>query len=39
MLHDFVLLENLIQDVQRPPAVNHEIFGDDFKPVDDRLAR
>src|SRR5713101_2637718 len=39
MLHDFVLLKNLVQNVQRPPAVNHEILRDDFKPVDDRLAR
>src|SRR5260370_3527349 len=38
MLHYFVLLEDLIQNVQRPSAVDHEIFGDDFKPVDNRLA-
>jgi hypothetical protein len=34
MLYNFVLLQDLVEDVQRPPAVNHEIFGDDFKPVD-----
>jgi hypothetical protein len=39
MLHDFVLLKNLIENVQRAPAVSHEILGDDFKPVDDRPAR
>src|SRR5258707_5676419 len=38
MLHYFVLLEYLIQNMQRPSAVDHEIFGDDFKPVDNRLA-
>jgi hypothetical protein len=39
VLDDFVLLENLIQDVQRPSAVDHEIFRNDLKPVDNRLAR
>src|ERR1700755_2776881 len=39
VLHDFVLIEYLIQNVQRPAAVNHEILGDDFKPVDDRFTR
>ena len=39
MLHDAVLLENLIEHLQRAPAVDHEIFGDDFEPVDDRLLR
>ncbi len=39
MLDDFVLLENLVEDVQRAAAIDHEIFGDDFEPVDDRLAR
>jgi hypothetical protein len=37
-VHDLILTEYLIQNVQRP-AVNHEIFGDDFKPVDDRFTR
>src|SRR5260370_10622257 len=37
VLYDFVLLEDLIQNVQRPSAVDHEILRDDFKPADDRL--
>src|SRR5260370_42426091 len=39
MLYDPVLIEYSIQNVQRPSAANHEIFGYDFKPVDDWLAR
>src|ERR1700751_2333925 len=39
VLHDFVLVENLIQDAQRTPAVNHEIFGYDFEPIHYGLAR
>ena len=39
MLHHAVLLENLVENLQRPPAVDHEIFGDDLEPVDDRLLR
>src|SRR5260370_18401667 len=38
VLYDFVLLENLIQNVQRPSAVDHEILRDDFKPADDGLS-
>ncbi len=38
MLDDFVLLQNLIEDAQRAAAIDHEIFGDDFEPVDDGLA-
>jgi hypothetical protein len=37
MLHYPVLIEDLIEDVQRTAAFDHEIFGDDFKPVDDRF--
>ncbi len=37
VLHDAVLLQNLVQYVQRAAAIDHEIFGDDFEPVDDRL--
>ena len=33
VLHHFVLIKNLIQDAQRSSAINHEIFGDDFKPI------
>jgi hypothetical protein len=37
MLHHPVLFENLVEDLQRPPAVAHEIFGDDLEPVHRRL--
>ena len=37
MLHDAVLLENLVEHVQRAAAIDHEVLGDDFEPVDDRL--
>src|SRR6266446_2151257 len=39
VLHDFVLVEDPIQDVQRPPAIDHEILRDNLKPVDNGLAR
>src|SRR5258708_18178872 len=39
VLHDFVLLENLIEDVQRPSPVDHEILRDDLKPIDNGFAR
>src|SRR5438105_283744 len=39
VLHDSVLLEDLVEHVQRPPGVAHVVFGNDFKPSDDRLAR
>src|SRR5271169_3277945 len=39
MLHNFVLFKNLIEDVQRPSTVDHEIFGEDLKPVDNGFAR
>ncbi len=39
MLHDAVLLENLVEDVQRPAAIDHEILRNDLKPIDHRLAR
>ena len=28
MLHHFVLLQNLIQDTQRSPTIDHEVFRD-----------
>ena len=37
VLHDAVLLENLIEHFERPAAVDHEIFRDDFEPIDDRF--
>src|SRR6516164_3361048 len=39
MLHHFVLLENLFQDLERPPAINHEIFRDNFEPIARRFFR
>src|SRR5271155_3881225 len=39
VLHDFILLQNLIEDAQRASAVNHEIFRYDFEPIHDGLAR
>ena len=37
MLNYLVLVEDLVKDVQRTSAIDHVIFGDDFKPADDRL--
>ena len=37
VLHDAVLFEDLIQHLQRAPAVAHEIFRNDLKPVHRRL--
>jgi hypothetical protein len=39
VLHDFVLLQDLIEDVQRPTAIDHEIFRNYFEPINDGLAR
>src|SRR6266852_4433728 len=39
VLHHFVLLQDLIEDVQRPPAIDHEILGNNLEPVAHRLAR
>src|ERR1700676_883937 len=39
MLDDFVLLEDLIEDLQGTAAIDHEIFGDNLKPIDDRSTR
>src|ERR1700684_2779096 len=39
VLHHFVLFQNLIENAQRASAINHEIFGYDFEPVHDGLAR
>ena len=39
VLHHFVLFQNLIEDAQRAPAINHEIFGYDFEPIHYGLAR
>ena len=37
VLDDLVLLEDLVEDFQRPAAVAHVVFGDDLEPVDGRL--
>src|SRR3954447_6693822 len=37
MLHDLVLLENLVEYLQRPARVDHVVFADDLKPVDGGL--
>src|SRR5262249_1655050 len=37
MLHDGITFQDLVQDVQRPAAFHHEVFRDDFKPVDNRF--
>ena len=37
VLHDAILLENLVEHVQRPSAIDHKVFRDDFEPVDHRL--
>ena len=39
MLHDAILLQNLIEDRERAARIDHEILRDDLEPVDDRLAR
>ena len=39
VLHDAVLLEDLIEHGERAAGVDHEVFRDDFEPVHDRLAR
>jgi hypothetical protein len=38
VLHNTVLLEDLVQDLQWPPTIHHVVFGDDFKPPDDGFA-
>ena len=37
MLHDLILVEDLVEDLERVAAADHVVFGDDLKPVDDRL--
>src|SRR5208283_2123467 len=32
VLHNLILLENLVEDGQRTASVNHIVFRDDFKP-------
>ena len=37
VLDDPILFENLVEHFERPAAIDHEILGDDLKPIDDRL--
>src|SRR4029077_8980613 len=37
VLHYTIAFQNLVQDVERPAAINHEIFGNHFKPVNHRF--
>ena len=37
MLDDPVLLQDRIEHFQRTAAIDHEVLGDDFKPIDDRF--
>jgi hypothetical protein len=37
VLHDFVLLENLVEHLERATGVAHVVFGDDLEPVAGRL--
>jgi hypothetical protein len=39
VLHHAVLLQDHVQDLERPAALDHEVLGDDLEPVDDRLPR
>ena len=38
VLHDFVLLENLIEDLHGASAIDHKILRNNFEPIDDWLA-
>ena len=33
MLHHLVLLEDLVEDLKRPPAIHHKILRDDLEPI------
>ena len=37
MLNDPVLLQDGIENLQGTAAIDHEILGDNFEPIDDRL--
>ena len=39
MLDNAILLQDLFENVQRPSAIDHEIFGNNLEPINDRLAR
>ena len=33
VLNDLILFQDFVENAQRPPAVDHEIFGYNFKPI------
>jgi len=37
VLHHAIPLQNLVEHMERAPAIYHEVFRDDFKPVNNRL--
>src|SRR5258708_1726851 len=37
MLHDPVLVQNLVEHTERASAIDHEVFRDNLKPIDDRF--
>ena len=39
VLDDMILFEDRIENFQGPAPVDHEILGNDLKPIDDRLFR
>ncbi len=39
MLDNAVLLQDLVEHVERTPAIDHEVFRDDLEPVGGRFAR
>src|SRR5258708_1223036 len=39
MLDDSVLVQDLVECLERAASVDHVVFGDDLKPVDDGLLR
>src|ERR1700721_1178452 len=38
VLNDFVLFQDFVENAQRAPAVDHEIFGYNFEPIHNGLA-
>jgi|ERR1700684_1779299 hypothetical protein len=39
MLDDSIALKNLIENMQRPPTIDHVVLGDNFEPIHNRLFR
>ena len=38
MLNNSILFEDAVENFERPSPVDHEVFGNDLEPVDDRLS-